>query len=243
MSVKPIIFSGPMVRALIDGRKTQTRRVLKPQPKNFGKDYERQWNAHAIPPGGSIPDHWSWWEGPSHGPSLYHTAKVPYAAGDLLWVREAWQAHGWASDCVTIRYRAQEKTAGFIAQVEQIAYPEGNKNTFKYVAPKGPNHWRPSIHMPRWASRLTLRVTDVRVQRVQEITNHDAVAEGIDRVNEPQEGFRDYSGSEPVVAMRPSFRTLWDSLNAPRGHGWDANPWVVALTFDVIRQNVNEVAA
>ena len=218
METKPILFSGPMVRALLDGRKTQTRRVLKPDGRPDG-----------LEPNGEVCHYYGDHRLGACLEGSTYVQRLPYAPGDLLWVRETWQAHSWASDCVTIRYRAQEKTVGFTDQIEQIAYPEGNKNTFKFVAPKGPDHWRPSIHMPRWASRLTLRVTDVRVQRVREISEGDARHEGIPNAR---------------YAVRPdlSFRDLWDSLNAPRGYGWDANPWVAAYTFVVAHGNVDEVA-
>jgi hypothetical protein len=94
--------------------------------------------------------------------------------------------------------------------------------------------------MPRWASRLTLTVTDVRVQRVQEISEADAVAEGVES---DSDGWRDYQmpNTQCCGTALESFRTLWDSLNAPRGYGWDANPFVAAYTFTVARQNIDQV--
>jgi hypothetical protein len=213
MTDRPIIFSAPMVRALLDGRKTQTRRVLK-------RTDLMEWDGKEMRP---IP--------------------VGYTPGDRLWVREAWQAHSWASDCVTIRYRAEERTAGFTQQIEQIKYPGGDKNALKYVAPQGPHRWRPSIHMPRWASRLTLIVTDVRVQRLQNISEADAVAEGI----EPDQfGAWHCYQAEPKgptfwACPRESFRTLWNSLHGP--DAWAANPWVVAISFTVHRRNIDQMEA
>jgi hypothetical protein len=90
--------------------------------------------------------------------------------------------------------------------------------------------------MPRWASRLTLTVTDVRVQRVQEISEADAVAEGVTPSEEPNEMKWEHYAPHGVA-----FRTLWDSLNAKRGYGWDANPWVAAYTFTATRQNIDQV--
>ncbi|MEC7763341.1 MAG: hypothetical protein VX874_15675 [Pseudomonadota bacterium] len=267
MTTRPILFSGPMVRALLDGRKTQTRRVLKPQPPSVeavhdmaGIGYDWHPPKESGSPWRPVGPVWAVRKMMGREPSI----SLPYAPGDLLWVREAWAQHhpagvqrGRFSIAGTagipgppsVKYRVIYRADGDPERVWHcIDYPyrttDGPRDEIDAKHPDVCSEfpgWHPSIHMPRWASRLTLRVTDVRVQRVQEITNSDAVAEGIERVHEPQEGFRDYSGSEPVVAMRPSFRTLWDRLNAPRGYGWDANPWCAAYTFEVIRQNVDEV--
>ena len=218
MQHKPILFSGPMVRALLDGRKTQTRRIVKPKPDGL-------------------------WAGLGYPRALDDTP-VNIRPDDRLWVREKHQAHSWAADCVTIRYAAEERTAGFTAQIEQIAYPDGDRNAFGYIAPKGPNRWRPGIHMPRWASRLTLTVTDVRVQRLQDIGEADAWAEGCtpgdldDHGNPfPAEEPHPKGGSIGWDCARDWFADLWDSLN---GDGaWDGNPWVSVYSFTVARENID----
>lgn len=172
MTERPIIFSGDMVRAILDGRKTQTRRVMKPQPS---------------PADVFVGDH-----GLGMGPQF----RCSYGqSGDRLWVRET-----WACECCgrTLEYRAVH------GRCEGLSYrADGGTG--------GSSGWRSPIHMPRWASRLTLDITEVRVQRVQEISEEDAVAEGVD--------------------IWADFRPLWDSINAKRGFGWDVNPWVWALTF------------
>lgn len=178
MTDKPMIFSAPMVRALLDGRKTQTRRVLKPQPEECSP---------ALWPG---------------------CCRLRYAPGDLLWVREAWQMRGEDTDDPTAIFQADP------------APPD-----FDPLAVLWRGHWRSPIHMPRWASRLTLHVTDVRVQRVREISEADAFLEGI--------------AQRKGATCRDDFRDLWDTLNAKRGFGWDANPWVVVLTFAVERANID----
>jgi hypothetical protein len=228
MTDHPILFSGPMVRALLDGRKTQTRRVITKQAALdavavFGPEFlTLPGNRDLLP--------------------------IRAVIGDRLWVRETWQAHSWATDCVTIRYRAEEKTKGFTAQIEQIPYPDGDKNAFKFVACKGPNHWRPGIHMFRWASRLTLTVTDVRVQRLQQISEKDAIAEGCSPFfdEDNPEIMKGPNGTEhrmaPLKGPRDAFRNLWDSLNADRGFGWADNPWVAAFTFTVHPQNIDQGA-
>ncbi|WP_320176658.1 hypothetical protein [Roseovarius pacificus] len=228
MTDKPILFSGPMIRALLEGRKSQTRRVLKPQPPSVEAVHDLAGiGYHWFPPKDPaqpwrpVGPVWAVRKLMGREPSI----SLPYAPGDRLWARESFQAHSWAADCVTIRYRAEEKTKGFIEQIEQIKYPDGEKNAFKYIAPRGPIYWRPSIHMPRWASRLTLIVTDVRVQRLQEISEADARAEGA------------LTGDHSVYA----FSQLWGSLNADRGFGWEANPWVSATTFTVHKCNIDQM--
>ena len=203
MADRPILFSGPMVRALLEGRKTQTRRVLKPQPDadaflRFTAIIERE----AI----FRNDH----------TGLRQDIRLPYAIGDRLYVRETWAklppfAEGHAA---TILHRADWPSPAKNPQATQ------------------PARWRPSIHMPRWASRLTLIVTDVRVERVQDISDDDAKAEGL----KPSScrGLR-------TISARETFHTLWNSLNKKRGYGWDVNPWIVALTFDVHQQNIDDM--
>lgn len=196
---KPIIFSGPMVRALIDGRKTQDRRALKPQiiPCVTWGD----------PPPGTYPSNHGW-------------SRFPYALGDRLWVRE--HCATWEGDHRDVVYRADETDQGW--------------SDLSHDARTGaPWKRRPSIHMPRWASRLTLTVTDVRVQRVQEVSEEDAEAEGA----RPAFSYPGWGGVSSVPWYRWGFHELWDALNAKRGYGWERNPWVVALTFTVDQRNID----
>ena len=246
MTTKPILFSGPMVRALLDGRKTQTRRIVrdvpdKPpgqcHPKNTARHPEPYLDAYCgerrtpTNPRG-MGRAWHWWQVDDRpGPMAF---RLPCAPGDLLWVRETWAP----LDACT---HADPGTAALTARgFYRADYPVDCGDV---------SRWRPSIHMPRWASRLTLRVTDVRVQRVQEISEKDAIAEGCrpffdaanpDKVPCPNGGTMDMS---PLKGPVDDFRNLWDSLNAKRGYGWDENPWVAAYTFEVIRQNVDDVTA
>lgn len=178
MTDRPIIFSAPMVRALMDGRKTQTRRIYKV-------------------PSGSYVEHggvWAMTDGCAYG-----DAALPYTPGDRLWVRENCATWG---DHEAI-YRADD------AVEYGLAVSDG-KFGAKWKA-------RPSIHMPRWASRLTLTVTDVRVQRLADLTDEDAIAEGIDVTDE--------------LTPSVTYAILWDKMNAKRGFPWKSNPWIVALTF------------
>lgn len=197
MTDRPIIFSAPMVRALLDGRKTQTRRVLKPQP-----------------PAGLLP------EGIAIAGEAQPTG-CGYRLGDRLWVREAFRG-----DKGYDAYPPQEWSRW------PVHYEaDGNRDTREGMGADG--RLRPSIHMPRWASRITLTVTDVRVQRLQDISEADAVAEGADVAQ-----LRMYP---ELGNARHWFRALWNDLHG--ADAWERNPWVVALTFTVQRGNIDQVAA
>lgn len=207
MTSKPILFSGPMVRAILDGRKSQTRRVLKPQPVD-----PWYWPGDEVDPESGWFDRLEQGREPCGAPTLEETPpiKLPYASGDLIYVREAFSYD-----------RLDVDRNGFLPC---WFWADGNPDDGDWTRPK------PSIHMPRWASRLTLEVTDVRIERVQDISQADAVDEGVCQ-------------ALPMTVLaedpRQAFRDLWDSLNAKRGYGWDANPWVCAVTFKAHHCNVD----
>jgi hypothetical protein len=185
---KPLIFSAPMIRALLDGRKTQTRRVLKSQPC-IRPELHEPMNGDPF---------WCVFD----GDEIAARVRVPYAPGDRLWVREAHRIVRVGADQVS--FRAESPDTSIIK-------------------------WRSPIHMPRWASRLTLIVTDVRVQRLQEIGIVDAYAEGVVPADLPL--------SAPAMIERNLFSDLWNSLHGP--DAWDANPWVAAITFTVHKCNID----
>lgn len=165
MRERPIIFSGEMVRAILEGKKTQTRRVMKP-------DWVRALDL------GEPED------------LVSAVTQCPYGqVGDRLWVRETWHRHDDDIMC----YRATEICIGFA-------------------------QWKPSIFMPRKYSRITLEIVNIRVERVQDITFLDAIAEGVD-IDWPER----------------NYRLLWNRINSKRGYGWDVNPWVWCLTFAVTK--------
>jgi hypothetical protein len=215
MVVRPIIFSAPMVRALLEGRKTQTRRAWKAQPPDDWRPFGYG-EVHGTDRDGEYdPDKVIGW-GPHDDDGIAYRA--PYAPGDLLYVREAW-GHD-APDLDACRRGIESDGPSF----GPYYMADGNW---------ADNHTirrRPSIHMPRWASRLTLAVTDVRVQRLQKISEEDAADEGVNPVLIPPDG-----GSCPCVE---GFRELWGTLHGPGA--WAMNPWVVAVTFDVHKANVDQ---
>ncbi|MEQ8395034.1 hypothetical protein [Thalassobaculum sp.] len=227
MGDKPILFSGPVVRALLDGRKTQTRRILKPQPEHKQiHDFRgrRLWEC----------DHrmWCWkhlvldniWDFPDGEDRKTLAAAQRYAVGDRLWVRESFAI------VPRTAYRMSEG-------VQQTLRPENDHDAAIYREGwdrSKPGPWRPSIHMPRWASRLTLTVTDVRVQRLQDISEADAVAEG---VSGSAGGWWTAAEGQAGTTPRAAFGLLWNSINGP--DAWDQNPWVAAYTFTVDHRNID----
>jgi len=247
---KPILFSPPMVRAILDGRKSQTRRVVKPSnstvlgrkpnPKADAREYFDGW----INLGINDPRTYS--DGVSSGavgvnifgcgrnagnscgeylhvPLLntkpgdnrWYRVRCAHEPGDVLWVREGW---GWYS---RERVGGLEGGLWYRADLQHrlfTDFPDSEQRWKDFVAAKH-NRWRPSIHMPKWAARIFLRITDVRVQRVQEISEADAIAEGVERFGERL--FINYSEDMReagcFTSARESFRSLWDSINGKRG--------------------------
>lgn len=227
MSDKGIIFSAPMIRALLDGKKTQTRRLC--AWANNPNSPALTYIVACDEPG---------WFGDEEGEVQF---KVPYAVGDRLYVRETWHVRGVYSDVVEVGYAAS-RDRGHTEYVEQ--WPVASAVPGKGKWPEYPK-FGPCIHMPRWASRLWLSVTDVRVQRLQEISEADAIAEGIEaRGSGSMWGWIDYLEANPYMTRhfgdpRKSYETLWNSLDTEPGTRWDDNPWVVAVTFDVNRGNID----
>ncbi len=230
MNDRPIIFSGPMVRALLEGRKTQTRRLLKIQPPHRANKLREGDNAAWFCDGEHVKGQ----------PCEDHAYSVPiyFMPGDRLYVREAHALVPSSAYRMSpgVPYAVNDEDGS-----QACVYREGWERS------KPGTGWRPSIHMPRWASRLTLTVTEVRVQRLQKISEEDAVAEGVQK-GEPSSDLAgllgctwgidgDFRCSTPVAA----YCRLWNSLHGP--DAWDANPWVVAVSFTVERRNIDAGAA
>lgn len=222
----PILFSGEMVRAILAGRKTQTRRPVAVRWRSDDDPGQRirpafsaggwatvwdngdhaifaTWDKHGV--GGengrerTVEDAKGWAVKCAHRQKLMAS---PFGVpGDTLWVRETWRTS--ASD---------ERHALYAADVSAYERDE-----------KGP--WRPSIHMPRWASRLTLRVTDVRAERVQDLTEEDAVAEGCTSTVLAQG-----VAADEMETAREQFERLWASVYG--ADSWSANPWVWVVAFE-----------
>ena len=237
MKARPILFSGEMVRALLDGRKTQTRRVIKPQPPEECSIHYMLGAESWLPKEkqSRLRHTWEAWGGKlfAYKPDGHlcglHEAVFPYGhPGDLLWVRETF----CEPDYATVVYAADWTDA----DLRRAATIRKQNPDLAKAYPQG--RWKPSVHMKRKHSRLTLRITDVRAERVQDITPEDAAREGARFSYTPEEDASETGGYFGDV---PWFPDLWNTLNAKRGYGWDVNPWVWVLTFEVIQKNVDAI--
>lgn len=223
MADRGIIFSAPMVRALLDGRKTQTRRLLNPQPiEHEGMNCRRLRfvRRDGTMVGDASPDLLN----DGSCPAAIFT---PYAPGDRLYVREHWKTSA-SLDHAAPRDLPRDCSILLLAD---------NSVPTKAFRPPWGRH-RQGMQMPRWASRLWLAVTDVRVQRVAEISEADAVAEGL-KWTAP--GMWSVARNLPIIGDDPRvvFSELWNSLHTKPGETWEANPWVVAVTFTVAHGNID----
>ena len=206
-----MIFNAEMVRALLDGRKTQTRRPIKWKQTRFTEIGEREDGSK-----------WPWSEDAEHACDFWHPC--PFGAvGDRIWVREAFRVHSRATDVATLVYKASERNS-WTEQTRRVPVAVCNK-------PATPEKWTPSLHMPRWASRILLEITDVRVERLNAISEEDATAEGV-----PPAGslLPDYPGTlltpkGDFATAKVAFQRLWESIYGEES--WKANGWVWVISF------------
>lgn len=225
MTDRPILQTAADVRAALAGRKTQARVILKPQPGGIEQR-----------PLGFVgsPARFVFTEVHPGGANWTHYAKIPYTPGDRLWVRETWRPH-YLGDGVW------NLDVSYPADGERRTICDGEFGDKDWNWPKAADRGNVTpLHMPRWASRLTLTVSDVRVQRLQDISEADAKAEGLETEPSPL-GISTYYcfGDIAYSHAKPAYRDLWNSLHGPGA--WDANPWVVALTFTVQRGNIDQL--
>ena len=208
MKEHPILFNGQMVNAILNNRKTQTRRVIKPQPKKCCQSVKTLEHGFHF-----------------NHQGIYDFRKYPYAIGDRLWVRET--------------FRQGKPMINGPDYNGSLAYKADYDKYF-------PTKWTPSIHMPRYASRITLEITDVRVERIQEISEEDALSEGIiehegivgcsgaggshHEIMGIRYDFNPYGDFEYEDGIEP-FETLWNQIYEKRGYGWSVNPWVFVISF------------
>lgn len=191
MKERPILFNGPMVRVLLEGRKTVTRRAIKIQPETL------------CPIKG-----WIRWRGLNWTPAEM-AGECPYGQpGDRLWVRESFATPG--------NYDHIKPSDLIDTMCHEIVYRATELYPVYY-------NWRPSIHMPRWASRITLKITGVEVRPLWRMAVDDMIAEGVPEIPDTDDA--------PAVHPLTPFIRLWDSINARRGYPWSLNPWVWVINF------------
>ncbi len=220
MADRSILFSAPMIVALLEGRKSQTRRCCR-QANDAALTYVVRIDDAIAAPG---------WFGDEEGEVAFFTG---FAPGDRLWVREAWRTH-----------RAYDDLKPSDMGGEEAVWPEVERDNCDYHG-----RYRAGRYMPRWASRLTLIVTDVRVERLQDCSPADAIAEGIS-VGKPlpqvptSKGDIYHDGiTDPIVGWTrdpvEAYARLWNHING--AGAWEANPWVTAVNFDVLNGNIDNL--
>ncbi|KAF6684994.1 hypothetical protein [Pantoea sp. EKM20T] len=219
MRERPILFNADMVGAVLDGRKTQTRRIIQSPAKNM------QASGHKVIEYREPGDKW-------YGEHVFSMrnqsgtwcdytkeqflAKCPFGAvGDRLWVRETFRVHSRATDVATLVYKASEQQS-WTQQTHRVPIEKCNK-------PAVVDTWTPSIHMPRWASRITLEITCVRVERLNSMTEKDALAEGC------LGGHDSIPGYQYSATPHEHFHHVWQSIYG--ADSWQANPWVWVIEF------------
>lgn len=230
MADLPIPFSAPMIRALIDGRKTQTRRTFTSlrgrqcrHISEFGRSDTPGYDWH-------FRDDGMRWHDLRHAELL---PRLKYRTGDRLYVREHWRCEARYDD---------SKPSGLKdgIPIYYVADPDPRDSE-----PGCAGRFRQGMHMPRWASRLTLTVTDVRVERLQDISEADAVEEGIECYGGMDPdccGYLNYANNSSDGYWLPpveSYASLWNAINGPGA--WDANPWVMAVSFSVHHGNIDQI--
>ncbi|EDS7120635.1 hypothetical protein S715_002796 [Salmonella enterica subsp. enterica] len=214
MKERGMIFNAEMVRAILEGRKTQTRRPVKPQPE-LTQNSGFSWNGVVYGAGSNDRE---------TNRNFAH-AKCPFGKpGDRIWVRETFRVHSRATDVATLVYRASVRNS-WTEQTHRVPVAVCNKQVT-------PDKWTPSIHMPRWASRILLEITAVRVERLHSISERDALREGLFQLPASgryclQPGMQ-YFGMASHSA-KEVYSWLWASIYGEES--WAANPWVWVIEF------------
>ncbi|EAZ4212186.1 hypothetical protein CS183_07265 [Salmonella enterica] len=214
MNERGMIFNAEMVRAILEGRKTQTRRPVKPQPELTERS-GFSWNGAVFGSGSDDRE---------TNRNFAHV-KCPFGKpGYRIWVRETFRVHSRATDVATLVYRASVRNS-WTEQTHRVPVAVCNK-------PAIPEKWTPSIHMPRWASRITLEITDVRVERLHNISERDALREGLFQL--PASGRYCLQPGMQYFGMASSsakevYSWLWASIYGEES--WAANPWVWVIEF------------
>lgn len=224
MKTHPILFSADMVNAILNGRKTMTRRIMKPQPEPRPEQADKHWwPSSQVQMMVDVEDFLQ-----SKEDSTIAGCFCPYGKpGDVLWVRETFRLFNATDECG--------------CSEAPCPCPRTGTPLYRASHDAGESKWKPSIFMPRAISRITLEITEVRVERLQDISKEDAIAEGIQPADFPgTPSYIDYLVPGTAVCdPRKSFGSLWASINGL--DSWNANPWVWCINFSPIFKNVDEV--
>lgn len=251
---RPILFSAPMVRAILEGRKTQTRRVIKPQPTlpegfkeyrwftGLTKSITRGGKTQVFDPPVKNSNLWYCSTEPCEYNELGDGTRIPHSRqadpfqfrcpygkpGDRLWVREKFRYHFDDELYYCIQY-GHDKS---VIKPKGLTELQGMQFIDRCEENEGDNLWKPSIHMPRWASRITLEITDIRVERLQDISESDAKAEGAPQclMDDESKFYERKNGT-----YKTGFVGLWSHINGP--DSWEQNPFVWVIEFKVNKQS------
>lgn len=235
MKTKPILFSTQMVEAILSGRKTMTRRIIKVQPKNDGQF----WRISTMIESTSRNDKKN--EGKLHWITMENEYSIKdydnryfqckYSVGDILWVRE--------KTCYVMKDHAPDLLEGFRENRQTVYGTDFNEDWMKYAKEKYSYKWTPSIFMPKSAARIFLKITDIRAERLQDISEEDAKDEGISYKYDEEIGytFKDYIKLNYIHSPINSFQSLWQSINGEQS--WNDNPFVWVISFERIEKLEN----
>jgi hypothetical protein len=218
----PILFQGDMVRAIIEGRKTQTRRIMEHQPPGEGYKLIRLMDSTAKDRGKQIGKlHWAKVDNLNIPDSDDCYFNCPFGqVGDRLWVRETWFCnHAFYSPGPAFYDMGPLKELK-----EALVYRADGKFKDHFPEDYLEGKWKPSIHMPRWASRINLIIDEIRAERLHDITEEDAIAEGVDCVSVKA------VKRQAAWSRRQDFKNLWDKINGKK-YSWDSNPWLWVIKF------------
>lgn len=235
---RPIIFTGESVRAILAGTKTQTRRVIKPQPTfdiapgrwnvTWKGVTQHNFGGRAVPPSHLMDGALDWL-----------VRNSPYQAGDHLWVREKWRS----PSKYIVGYEADAQCGAWMGNggggriwmhhgymIECDAYRDAKPPIRTFSVKAYGDKWRSPIHMPRWASRITLEIESVKVERCSQISEADAQAEGVERLELSPREIPGLGRVHPMTSSyRDAFKAAWNAIHGPGA--WDKNDWIWAITF------------
>lgn len=235
---RPIIFSGEMVKAILDGKKTMTRRAVKTQPRDECTEIATSACFGHVEYRSTSEDRQT--------QSILAKIKCPYGKiGDRLWVRETWAPVNSCGESA-LAYKADNEII-CLSENEEFLDEYG---TLNYTDPRLAKYafadwaddlvngvegaWKSPITMPRWASRILLEITDIRVERLNDISGADAVKEGIVSMTQSYPWQDEHSLSSPISYEVRLFTKLWNDINAKKGNPWSSNPWVWVVEFKVV---------